>query len=66
MRSGTYTNLKFSTNVYVPFLIYAVSSSTAYLVQNLIRRTKYLPKMMIRRTKVVLLLTFPRLAKVAF
>ena len=27
MRSGTCTNLKFSTNVSVPFLIYAVSSS---------------------------------------
>ena len=30
MRSGTCTHLKFSTNVSVPFLIYAVSSSTDY------------------------------------
>lgn len=28
MRSDTCTNLKFSTNLYVPFLIYVVSSST--------------------------------------
>ena len=40
MRSGTCTNLKFSTNASVPFLIYAVISWCGIIAQNLNRRTK--------------------------
>ena len=40
MRSGTCRMLKFSTNVYVPFLIYAVSGSAGLLKRNFKYETK--------------------------
>jgi hypothetical protein len=53
MRSGTCTNLKFSTNADVPFLIYAVMLSLRFINEKLNQNTEVVFIFFVRWQKLI-------------